>query len=108
MRIFIAILAGVVLLAATGGALIQVSRAPGRDLAELAPAGPLLVLQARDFASLLRDWNNSQEKKIWLESDTLRAFQQSRLHLRLDEAYQEFESAAGFSPWRKVSAASKA
>jgi len=98
MRIFIAILAGVVLLAATGGALIQVPRAPGRDLAELAPAGPLLVLQARDFASLLRDWNNSQEKKIWLESDTLRAFQQSRLHLRLDEAYQEFESAAGFSP----------
>ena len=37
MRMFIAILAGILLLAATGGALMQVSRAPGRDLAELAP-----------------------------------------------------------------------
>jgi hypothetical protein len=67
-------------------------------LAKLMPAGPLLYLDSPDFAGLLRDWNNSPEKKAWLASDNYRVFSRSRLFLRLSEAQVEFAEAAGAPP----------
>jgi len=67
----------------------------GTPLAKLMPAGPLLYVEAPDFAGLLHDWNDSQEKKSWLESDNYQVFSRSRLFLRLQEAQEQFAAAAG-------------
>ena len=89
---------GVVL--ATVGALLQTPAQPPRqtDITALLPAGPTLVLQAKDFASLVGDWNTSTEKTKWLASANYEAFSRSRLLLRLKEAYDEFSTAAGVPP----------
>jgi hypothetical protein len=89
---------GVVL--ATVGALLQTPAQPPRrtSITALLPAGPALVLQAKDFASLVGDWNTSAEKTKWLASANYQAFSRSRLLLRLKEAYDEFSTAAGVPP----------
>ncbi|MGH9666977.1 MAG: hypothetical protein ACRD9L_21340, partial [Bryobacteraceae bacterium] len=38
-------------------------------LSEIVPSGALLYLEAKDFSSLLADWNSSAEKGAWLTSD---------------------------------------
>ena len=68
------------------------------DLSLLTPAGPLLYLEAKDFGSLLRDWNGSQEKQLWLASDDFQVFSRSRLFLKLQQAQTEFATAAGLPP----------
>ena len=45
-----------------------------RPIANLFPAGSLLYLEARDFRSILSEWNNSSEKKLWLTSDNYQVF----------------------------------
>ena len=89
---------GVVL--ATVGALLQTPAQPPRQtsITALLPAGATLVLQAKDFASLVGDWNTSAEKTKWLASANYEAFSRSRLFLRLKEAYDEFSTAAGVPP----------
>ena len=89
---------GVVL--ATAGALLQTPAQPPRQggLAAVLPAGASLVLQAKDFASLVGDWNTSTEKTKWLASANYEAFSRSRLFLRLKGAYDEFSTAAGVPP----------
>jgi len=67
-------------------------------LATLMPAGPLLYVESPDFAALVHDWNDSPEKKAWLESDNYQVFSRSRLFLRLQEAQAEFAVAAGAPP----------
>ncbi len=64
----------------------------------MVPAGPLLVLEAQDFASLVRDWNSSREKELWLKSANYQVFSRSRLFLRLEEVHGHFAAAAGFPP----------
>lgn len=91
------ILAALLALLLAGTALVQV-QVPGAPLARYLPPGALLTLEARDFGALLRDWNGSNEKALWLASDNYRAFVRSRLLLRLDEARGEFAQAAGVSP----------
>ena len=59
------------------------------------PEGALLSIEARDFASLLRDWNASEEKRTWLVSNNHAAFSNSRLFGRLSQAQDEFSAAAG-------------
>ena len=88
-------LVGVVL--ATVVALLQTPAQPPRqvDVASLLPAGAALVLQAKDFSSIVGDWNASQEKATWLKSANYEAFSRSRLFLRLKDAYDEFTTAAG-------------
>jgi hypothetical protein len=88
---------GVLVLAGVAGLLPQALQQP-RPLTDLVPAGPLLYVEAKDFASLVKDWNGSAEKKTWLASDNYRVFAQSRLFLRLQDAQQEFSAAAGFGP----------
>jgi hypothetical protein len=68
------------------------------DLSRLVPAGPLLYLEAKDFGSLLSDWNGSQVKKLWLASDNFQVFSRSRLYLKLQQAQTEFAAAAGVPP----------
>src|SRR5260370_4295904 len=62
------------------------------------PQGALLYIEAKDFAGLLKDWNNSQEQAAWLKSDDYRVFSNSRLFLRLTKASDEFAAAAGLRP----------
>lgn len=77
----------------------QPAAAPAsRPLVESVPAGPLLVLEAHDFASLVHDWSVSREKQLWLESASYATFSRSRLFLRLQDAQAEFAAAAGLPP----------
>ncbi|MBI1355625.1 MAG: hypothetical protein GC160_14905 [Acidobacteria bacterium] len=64
-------------------------------LTALMPAGALLTLEARDFATLLADWNGSPEKAAWLASDNYQVFSRSKLFVRLREAQDELTAAAG-------------
>jgi hypothetical protein len=68
---------------------------PPPPLSRYVPAGSLLYLQAKDFSSLLADWDNSAEKTHWLASDNYEVFSRSRLFLRLKDAAAEFSTAAG-------------
>ena len=91
---------GIGVLLATVGALLQTPAQPPRQtgITALLPAGATLVLQAKDFASLVGDWNTSAEKTKWLASANYGAFSRSRLFLRLEGAYDEFSAAAGVPP----------
>lgn len=64
-------------------------------LSHFVPSGALLYLEARDFSSLLSDWNKSDEKKAWVKSRNYDEFSNSRLLLRLKGAGTEFSNAAG-------------
>jgi hypothetical protein len=76
------------------GALEQAIK-PKPELASWLPEGALLSIEARDFNSLLRDWNASEEKRAWLVSNNHAAFSNSRLYTRLAQAQDEFSAAAG-------------
>src|SRR5205085_2268309 len=91
---------GIGIVLATVGALLQsAAQAPRQsDTAALLPGGATLVLQAKDFGSIVSDWNTSAEKAKWLASRDYQAFSRSRLFLRLVEVSGEFASAAGVPP----------
>lgn len=69
-----------------------------RPLAKFVPAGSVLYLEAKDFSSLLNDWNSSPQKKQWVQSDSYEVFSRSRLFLRLKGASDQFAAAAGLPP----------
>ncbi len=71
---------------------------PPESLAGLMPPGAMLYLEAKDFKSLLNDWNDSREKQLWLKSDNDRVFSRSRLFIKLQQAQSEFATAAGSVP----------
>ena len=58
--------------------------APSVPLSKYVPAGPLLYMEAKDFSSLLADWNASGQKKQWIKSSNYEVFSRSRLFLRLN------------------------
>jgi hypothetical protein len=91
---------GILVLLATVGALLQTPALPPRQagITALLPAGAVLVLQAKDLASLVGDWNTSPEKPKWLASANYEAFARSRLFQRLKDAFGEFSQAAGVPP----------
>jgi hypothetical protein len=70
----------------------------GRPLASLFPAGASLYLEAGDFQALLKDWNQSREKRVWLTSANYEVFSRSNLYLKLQNAQAEFGKAAGIIP----------
>jgi hypothetical protein len=86
------------LFAAAAAAVWQTPFPAAPTMAGMAPAGPVLVLEANDFASLVRDWQSSKEKANWLQSDNYRAFSTSMLLLRLAQLRDEFAGAAGLAP----------
>jgi len=65
------------------------------ELTTLLPEGALLSIEARDFSSLLHDWNSSDEKRAWLTSDNHADFSDSHLFTRLSQAQDEFSTATG-------------
>ena len=75
-----------------------VERRAEPSLARLMPKDAVLFLEARDFGTMLREWNASSEKQVWLTSDNHEVFSDSRLFLRLKQAQDEFASAAGLPP----------
>jgi hypothetical protein len=62
------------------------------------PAGALLYIQAKDFSSLLSEWNESPQKRQWVKSANYEVFSNSRLLLRLKAASDQFAAAAGLPP----------
>lgn len=92
LRAVVLLLAGA--LAAT--AFYQAVAPSPRPPAEVLPAGALLVVEAKDFSSLLSTWKGSKEKELWLVGDSYKVFSRSRLFLRLEEALNEFAAAGGF------------
>jgi hypothetical protein len=86
-------------LVATSAAVVWQAPAPALiTMAGVIPAGPVLVLEAADFASLVHDWQTSKEKSAWLTSDNYKVFSRSMLLLRLEEVRDEFAGAAGLAP----------
>src|ERR1700680_1304319 len=81
-----------------GWAGYQAAPAPELQLSKYVPPGALLYLQAKDFASLLADWNASPQKQQWLRSGNYQVFSRSRLLLRLRDAGNQFATAAGLPP----------
>src|SRR4030088_348775 len=73
----------------------QATTSPEPALSRYFPPGALLYLQAKDFSSLLSDWDKSGEKQLWLKSNNYEIFSRSRLSLRLKDAGTEFSNAAG-------------
>jgi hypothetical protein len=78
--------------------LAQLAQPAPPKLAEFVPAGPVLYLEAKDFASLLSRWRASQVRERWLASANHAAFAQSHLSMRLDEVYKDYAGTAGFAP----------
>lgn len=73
----------------------HVAAPPEPELSHFVPSGALLYLQAKDFSSLLADWDKSPEKEHWLASKNYDVFSKSRLLLRLQDAGGQFSKAAG-------------
>jgi hypothetical protein len=67
-------------------------------LSNYVPAGPLLYLEAKDFSSLLADWNSSGQKRLWIKSSNYEVLSRSRLLLRLNDAGSQFATAVGLPP----------
>ncbi|MFZ0036586.1 MAG: hypothetical protein WAK91_04135 [Candidatus Acidiferrales bacterium] len=76
-------------------AAFRATISPEPALSRYVPSGALLYLQAKDFSSLLSDWDKSDEKQLWLKSGNYDVFSRSRLFLRLKDASTEFSTAAG-------------
>ena len=91
------LLAGAVCLGVTWAAY-QSGTVEEPSLSRFAPSGALLYLQAKDFASLVGKWNDSQEHQLWLKSANYEVFSRSRLFLRLKGASDQFAAAAGLPP----------
>src|SRR5882724_569344 len=81
-----------------GRAAYQAARFATPSLSKSFPSGALLYLQAKDFSSLLADWNGSSQKQQWLGSSNYQVFSRSRLLLRLRDAGNQFATAAGLPP----------
>ncbi len=79
-------------------AWMQVNQTDRRAPATLMPAGPMIYLEARDFHSLLDEWNRSGVKQAWLASANYRVFSSSNLLQKLEGLYQEYGAVAGFLP----------
>ena len=96
-RILICFLIGALCLGC-GWAAFQATTPPEPPLSRNMPAGAVLYLQAKDFSSLLADWQASPQKRMWLGSSNYEVFSRSRLFLRLRDASRQFATAAGLPP----------
>lgn len=90
-------IAGILLLlaVAAAGAYFAAEASAPPQIASLMPKGALLYIEARDFHTLLGDWQSSAQKRAWLSSDDYQDFSRSHLFSRLSQAQDEFAAAAG-------------
>lgn len=98
MKRFVLIFAIALACAAVGTATFRASSPEEASFSRFVPAGALLYLEAKDFSSLLADWNSSPQKHQWVQSDSYEVFSRSRLFLRLKGAGDQFAAAAGLPP----------
>jgi hypothetical protein len=84
--------------AGIGWAGYRAASPPEKTLSKFVPAGSVLYLEAKDFSSLLSDWNSSPQKRQWIQSDSYEVFSRSHLFLRLKGASDQFAAAAGLPP----------
>lgn len=77
------------------GVWLRAQQMDSRPLAQVVPSGAILYLEARDFHSLLEEWNQSGEKARWVTGENYQAMKNSRLIQRVGEARSEFVSVAG-------------
>lgn len=90
--------AGFIFAAVLGIWLVAQNAQTPNSLSTVFPGGALVYVEARDLSALLRDWDASAEKRLWLTSDNYEVFSRTRLFLRLGEAQQQFAETAGFAP----------
>ena len=94
-----ALISGILIVLLTAGIVVRQALATqDESFSKFVPAGPLLYLEARDFSSLLSDWNSSPQKKVWVNSSNYEVFSRSRLFLRLKGAGDQFAAAAALPP----------
>ena len=96
MKKALAVTTGVLALVAI--AWVQTTASLSRPLSDLVPGGPLIYFEAKDFHSLLNDWNQSAVKRDWLASANHQVFTNSNLLQKLDGLYREYSGVAGFAP----------
>jgi len=84
--------------AGIGWAAYRAAASAQAPLSKYVPGGPLLYLEAKDFSSLLQDWNSSPQKAQWIQSSNYEVYSRSRLFLRLKGAGDQFAAAAGLPP----------
>jgi len=84
--------------AGIGWAAYRAAAPSTQALSKYVPGGPLLYLEAKDFSSLLQDWNSSPQKAQWIQGSNYEVFSRSRLFLRLKGASDQFAAAAGLPP----------
>jgi hypothetical protein len=94
-RVIIFVLIAAACLGVSWGAYQATTSLPEPALSRYFPSGALLYLQAKDFSSLLSNWDNSDQNRLWLKSNNYEVFSRSRLFLRLKDANTEFSKAAG-------------
>ena len=95
MKKKIAIASAAIMAAVVYWAIAQTAPPP---LATIFPTGALVYLEAKDFSSLVGDWDRSDEKAAWLKSANYEAFSRSALFLKLGQAQTDFATAAGVPP----------
>src|SRR5208337_2414211 len=66
-RVIIFMLIAAACLGVSWGAYQAVTSPPEPALSRYFPSGASLYLQAKDFSSLLSDWDNSDENRLWLK-----------------------------------------
>jgi hypothetical protein len=98
MKRIVIVLCVALTFAGLGSAAYRAAAPVTQPLSKFVPAGPLLYLEAKDFSSMLSDWNSSPQKRQWLQSDSYAVFSRSRLFLRLKGASDQFAAAAGLPP----------
>ena len=86
--------AGAVLIVIAAFAAVAQLVSGSRALASYFPDNALLYIEAKDFHALLKDWNDSEEKKAWIKGEDYAAFSRSHLFERLGGAQREFASVA--------------
>jgi hypothetical protein len=96
MKRIVWITAGAGMCAAALWAAMQMATTQANAIS-LLPDGALLSIESRDFHGLLKDWNDSAEKREWLKGNNYDAFSRSRLFERLGQAQGEFSTAATIS-----------
>ncbi len=78
-------------------AWVQVNQS-APPMASLMPAGSMIYLEAKDFHSLLDEWNRSGVKSSWLKSANYQVFSNSHLLQKLNDLYKEYGAVTGFLP----------
>src|SRR5262245_49735348 len=98
MKRLIIFLAVAVACTGVGRSAFRATVTPPSALSKLMPEGAVLFIEAKDFRSLVKDWDSSEQKRSWIQSDNYESFSRSRLFLRLKSAGDQFAVAAGLPP----------